>query len=95
MRRALRTFEVVPEDRYPSREYRDRNQPKLDADRFNDMKLHVTETEEANTSQGEAQNYGYRFTCPRPLRHTPPAPEVGFGRTPVLINKIPESEICQ
>lgn len=69
---SLGIFEIVPEDRYPSREDRDRNQPKLDANGFDDMKLHITETEEASRNQGEAEDYGYRFTCPRPLRHMSP-----------------------
>ncbi|MBA1344721.1 hypothetical protein HX899_05315 [Rhizobium sp. WYCCWR 11146] len=53
---SLGIFEVVPEDRYPSREDRDRDQPKLDADGFDDMKLHITETEEASPNQGEAED---------------------------------------
>ena len=79
---SLGIFQVVPEDRCPSREDRDRNQPKLDADRFDDMKLHITETEEASPSQGEAEDYGYRFTCPRPLRHTSlNLPRVGLSHS--------------
>ncbi|MBB3746158.1 hypothetical protein FHT80_004520 [Rhizobium sp. BK226] len=70
--RALGIFEIIPEDRHRSREYRGRNQPKLDADRFDDMKLHITETEEASPNQGEAEDYRYRFPCPRSLRHTSP-----------------------
>lgn len=55
-----------------------RYQPKLDANGFDDLKLHITATEEASRNQGEAEDYGYRFTCPRPLRHTSPYfPRVG------------------
>ncbi|MGO6815168.1 hypothetical protein ACCS67_09815 [Rhizobium brockwellii] len=49
---SLGIFEIVPEDRYPSREDRDRNQPKLDAHGFDDMKLHITEAEEAGPDHG-------------------------------------------
>ncbi|QKK30652.1 hypothetical protein FE844_014165 [Rhizobium indicum] len=79
---SLGIFEIVPEDRCPSREDRDRDQPKLDADGFDDMKLHITETEEASPNQGEAEDYGYRFTCPRSLRHTSPYfPRMGLSHS--------------
>ncbi|MGO7204683.1 hypothetical protein ACCT30_26240 [Rhizobium ruizarguesonis] len=44
------------------------------------MKLHISETEEASPNQGEAEDYGYRFARPRPLRHSSPyLPRVGLS----------------
>ncbi|MGO7592972.1 hypothetical protein [Rhizobium leguminosarum] len=74
---SLGIFEIVPEDRYPSREDRDRNQPKLDVDGFDDMKLHITEAEEVSPTQGDAEDYGYRFPCPRSCVTSPYFPRAG------------------
>ncbi|CAK09583.1 hypothetical protein RL4094 [Rhizobium johnstonii 3841] len=49
------------------------------------MKLHISETEEASPNQGEAEDYGYRFTCPRPLRHTTPISHVWGYPTAIKI----------